>query len=200
MLNNYRQIPTTSLSENCGLSSPIPKTKGITLESPAKLLLCDFTETPPTTANDSISVNDALELMRVNKIRALMMVGHNGEFSGVITAMDLMGREPMQYANEAGISRVDVMVKNIMRPKHKLRAITRSDIEKTSVGDVMHTFMLQSERHLLVVDGEDEDMTICGLFSASDFKRTLGITIEPLLVANTFLDFQRVINEQKEVV
>lgn len=199
MLNKYRQLPINCLSEHCGLSSPSPKTEGITLESPAKLLMSDFTKIHPTTANDSISVNDALELMRVNKIRALMIIGYNGEFTGVITAIDLMGQEPMQYANEAGISRNDVLIKNIMRPKHKLKALTHKEIERSTVGDVAHTFMLQSERHILVIDGKEENMTICGLFSASDFKRTLGITIEPILVADTFLDFERVINEHKEV-
>lgn len=200
MLNKYRKIPIKTLSEHCGLSSPKPQTEGLTLDSAASSLMVNFTQTPATTANDSISVNDALELMLANRKRALMIVGHNGEFSGVVTAMDLMGRKPMLYASEAGISRVDVLVKNIMLPKHKLKALSLKDIEKSCLGDVMQTFITLNEQHILVVEGEAEDMNVCGLFSASDFKRALGITIDTPLVAHTFSDLERVINEHKEVV
>ena len=78
-------------------------------------------------------MSDALELMKVNRIHALMIIGYNGESAGVITAMDLMGSKPMIYANETGISHADVLVKNIMLPKHKLKAVLREDIEKSTV-------------------------------------------------------------------
>lgn len=200
MLEKYKKIPIKSLSEHCGLSSPKQKTKVLTLDSDATELMIDFTKMPATTANDSISVNDALELMRVNRIRALMIAGHNGEFAGVITAMDLMGSKPMLYTTVAGISRTDVLVKNIMLSKHNLKAISRNEIESSTLGDVLHTFKSLNEQHILVVEGEEEDMTICGLFSASDFKRALGINVNPHAVAQTFSELERVINEHKEVM
>ncbi len=200
MLNKYRNIPVNTLSDHCGLCNPSIQPEGLTLDSPASTLMIDFTQTAATTASDSISVNDALELMLANRKRALIIIGHNGELSGVITAMDLMGRKPMLYANEAGIMRSDVLVKNIMLPKHKLKAISRKNIEKSCLGDVMQTFMALNEQHILVIEGEAEDMNVCGLFSASDFKRALGITIETPLVAHTFFDLERVINEHKEVM
>jgi CBS-domain-containing membrane protein len=200
MLNKYRDISKKILSEHAGLSSPKQNTEGLSLDSDASALMIDFTLTPATTVNDSISVNDALELMRVNRIRALMVVGHNGEFAGIINAMDLMGSKPMLYATEAGISRTDVLVKNIMLPKAKLKAINRNDVEKSTLGDVLHTFKTLREQHILVVENEAEDMMICGLFSASDFKRALGMNIDSSVVANTFSDLERVINEHKEVM
>jgi len=201
MTNKYRKIPVTTLSEHCGLSSPNFKIEeGLTLDSAAVRLMVDFTQTSATTANDSINVNDALELMRVNKIRALMLIGHNGEFAGVITAMDLMGRKPMQFANEAGIRRADVLVKNIMLPKYKLKAVSREEIEHSSIGDLVQTFITQGEQHILVVEGQNEEMMISGIFSATDFKRALGITIDTPLAVHTFSDLERVINEHKEVM
>jgi CBS domain-containing protein len=199
-LEKYRKLPIRNLSEHCGLDSPKLKTEGLALNSAATTLMTDFTKASATTASDSITVNDALELMRANRIRSLMLIGHNGEFSGVIRAMDLMGRKPMQYANEAGISRADVLVKNIMLPKHKLKAVNRNDIERATIGEVMKTFLALGEQHLLVVDGVDEDMMICGMFSVSDFKRDLEIKIDLPLVAYTFSDIERVINEHKEVI
>ena len=200
MLNNYRNIPVITLSEHCGLSTIKQNTENLTLDSKASKLMIDFTQKPATTVNDSISVNDALELMRVNRIRALMVTGYNGDFTGIITAKDLMGRKPMLYSAEAGIARTDVLVKNIMLPKQKLNAIRRNEVEKSTLNDVLHTFKTLNEQHILVVEGEVESMMICGLFSASDFKRALDIDIDSLAVAHTFSDLERVINEHKEVM
>lgn len=200
MLSTYRKIAVKNLSEHCDLSTPQPMFGELDLNSPAKKLMVDFTKTPATVANETINVNAALELMKANRIRALMVIGHNGGFTGVITALDLMGRKPMLYANETGIRRTDVQVKNIMLPKNKLKAMNREDVEKSTINDVMHTLSLLKEQHILVVEGEDEEMQICGLFSASDFKRALGITFDTPVVAHTFSDLERVINEQKEVM
>ncbi len=200
MLHTYRKLEVNNLSENCGLSNPQPDFEKVDLHSEAKKLMVDFTKVPAITANETISVNDALELMRVNRIRSLMIIDRNGEFSGVITAMDLMGKKPMVYAIEAGILRTDVIVKNIMLPKSKLSAISREDVEKSTVGDVMQTLSSLHEQHLLVVDGDDEEMKISGLFSASDFKRAIGVALETQNVAYTFSNLERVINGNKEVV
>jgi len=200
MLNTYRKIAFKNLSEHCGLSSPKPQPGKLDLNSEAKMLMTDFTKKLPTTANETISVNDALKVMRANRIHALMIIDSNGEFGGIITAMDLMGSKPMIYANEAGIPHADVLVKNIMLPKHKLKAVLREDIEKSTIGDVMQTLSSLHEQHILVVDGEDEEMQISGLFSTSDFKRTLDIALDPLVFAHTFYDLERVINEHKEVM
>ena len=200
MLNKYRTISVKSLSEQCSLSRLETKSSGLVLDSPAKSLMVDFTETPATTINETITVNDALEVMKAHRIRALMVVDSNGIFKGIITAMDLMGRKPMLYASEAGISRVDVLVKNMMTSKNKLKAVSKEDVEKSCIGDVLHTLKKLSEQHILVVEGDDDDMNICGLFSASDFKRALGVRFDTPVIAHTFSDLQRVINEQKEVI
>lgn len=200
MIDTYKNIAVKNLSEHCGLASPNPQYGDVDLNSIATKLMVDFTRTSAKTANASTTVNDALELMRINQVRALMIVEQSGEFSGVVTAMDLMGIKPMVYANEAGIPRTEVLVKNIMIPKNNLKALALDDIKKSTIGDVMQTLSALQSQHILVVDGEDTEMKICGLFSASDFKRALGITIDSTQVAHTFSDLERVINEHKDVM
>jgi len=200
MLNTYRNIEVQNLSEHCGLASPIRSHECLNLNSEAKKLMVDFYKSPATTTNESITVNDALALMRANRIRALMIVDQNGEFSGIITAMDLMGRKPMVYANEAGFPLAEVQIKNIMLPKTKLRAITRYDVNRALIGDIIQTFRKLGEQHLLVVDGYDSNMKICGLFSATDFKKALNMPFDTAVFANTFADLERVIHERKEIV
>ncbi|MBL1141888.1 MAG: CBS domain-containing protein [Proteobacteria bacterium] len=199
MLNSYKELAVKNLTEHCSLLNPQPEFVNIDLSSEANTLMVDFTKVRATTASEAISVIDALELMRANRVRLLMIFNHYGEFSGVITAMDLMGRKPMLYANESGTRYADVRVKNIMLPKSKLCAVTRKEIEKSKVGDVAKTLNLLHQQYLLVVDDEGDEIQVCGLFAASDLKRTLGITLD-IPFAHTFSDLERVINENKEVM
>jgi CBS domain-containing protein len=196
----FKKIAVKNLSEQCQLASPVPDYDHYDLDSPAISLMVDFNKTPAITVAASLTVNDALELMRTNKIRALMVLDSRGNFVGVVTAMDLMGRKPMAYANEAGISRVEVQVKDIMSPKSKLKAMARADVERSTLADVVRVLKSLNEQHILVVKEAAEGMKISGLFSASDFKRALNIQIDTAKIANTFMDLERVINENKEVM
>jgi hypothetical protein len=106
----------------------------------------------------------------------------------------------MAYANEAGIARSEVQVKNVMLPKTKLKAMARADVERASLGDVLHVLRSLNEQHMLVVEGDDETMRISGLFSVTDFKRALDLDLNTAEVAHSFSDLARIINENKEVM
>lgn len=106
----------------------------------------------------------------------------------------------MAYANEAGIPRSEVQVKDIMLSKARLRAVKRSDVEKSTLDDILQIFLELKEQHLLVVEGLGNDQQISGMFSTSDLKRALNVNIDTLLVANTLMDIERVINENRELM
>ena len=200
MKNLRRSFAVNNLSASCGLISPRQRPGNYELDSPATALLVDFTRVHPITAGEFIAVDDALELMRVNRIRALMIIDGRNEFVGVVTAMDLMGGKPMAYANEAGIPLSEVQIKNIMLPKSRLNAISRADVEAATIGDVLQILKSQSQQHLLVFEGANDRMQISGMFSLSDFKRALGIRLDTAPVGFTFSELERIINENKEVM
>lgn len=200
MLSTHTKITVKNLSKHCDLATPQPRFYELDLNSAAKSLMVDFTKTRATIANETITINDALELMKANRIRELMIIKQNGEFAGVISAMDLMGSKPILYTTKTGVRRSSVIVKNIMPPKSNLKAISREDVEKSTIFDVMQTLSMISEQHILVVDGEDDEMQICGYFSTSDFKRALGVTLDTPIVTHSFSDLERILNEQKEVM
>ncbi len=200
MISTLKRIAVKNLSNNCDLITPAPLAGHYNLNSSATNLMVDFSKQHAITVATTMTINDALETMRTNNIRALMVLDIKGSFAGVVTAMDLMGRKPMAYANEAGIPLTEVQVKSVMSPKSKLKAIARADVDKASIGDMVTVLKSLNEQHILVVQGGDENMKICGLFSASDFKRALNIEINPTAVANTFSDLERVIFANKEVM
>lgn len=196
-----KRIRVQNLSEKCGLVSAIRSDAGsIDLDSPATELMVDFTRIHAITVAGLVTVDDALEMMRTNGIRSLLVVDKQGDFCGVITAMDIMGRKPMVFANESGTRRPEVQVKDIMVPKSKLKAMARADIEQATVDDVLKMFKAINEQHLLVVDEVDSTMQISGMFSATDFRRAFGIEVVDTLMANSFSDLERVIHEKKEVI
>jgi len=200
MKNSHSKLVVRNLSDSCSLASPEPRSDAYELDSPASSLMVDFKKTRAITAGSYLTVNDALELMRSNRIRALMVIDSKGEFAGVISAMDLMGRKPMAYANEAGIPRSEVQVKDIMLAKTRLMAIARSEVERATLGEVLQVLVSLKEQHLLVVEGSGDDMQISGMFSATDFKRALNIDIDTSIVARTLMDLERVIHANKEVM
>lgn len=196
----FKRFLVKNLSDNCGLVTARPEPTKVDLNSPASTLMVDFTKVHAINVSEAVSVDDALEVMRSNGIRSLMVLDKNGEFVGVVTAMDIMGRKPMVYANESGTSRVDVLVQNIMLAKNKLKAISRNDVEQASLADLMRVFNTLNEQHVLVVDDSDNPMQISGMFSASDFKRALGIDPVDNVMAKSFSDLERVIYENKELI
>ncbi|MBD2857503.1 CBS domain-containing protein [Spongiibacter sp. KMU-158] len=195
-----RKITLQTISENCALATPQVQAGVYDLDSPASSLMVDFRKAQAVTASTSMTTNAALELMKANKIRALMVVDNQSRFAGVVSAMDLMSRKPMAYANEAGIPLTEVQVKNIMEPKSHLKAISRADVERASLGDIVPVLQAVRGQHLLVVEGAGDLAQICGLFSASDFLRALGIKIDFSKVADTFMDLERIINKRKDVI
>lgn len=200
MTSTQKKIAVKNLSNNCGLITPAPLAGHFNLQSSATNLMVDFSKQHAITVGTTVTVNDALETMRTNNIRALMVTDYKGNFAGLVTATDLMGRKPMAYANEAGISPAEVQVKSIMSPKSKLKAMARADVDKANIGDVVQVLRSLNEQHILVVQGGEENMKICGLFSASDFKRALNIEINPSTIANTFSDLERVIFANREIL
>ena len=200
MTNTYSNIAVKHLSENCGLVNTRLQPGVYDLNSPAVSLMIDFKRIHAITVSDTMSVHEALEFMKTNRIRALMVVDFNEDFVGIITALDLMGRKSMVYANEAGIPRSEVQVRNVMIAKNKLKAIAKDDVDLAKVSDVVTVLKSLHDQHILVVEGEGDEMVIRGLFSASDFNRALGVKIDAAVFANTFSELERVIYEQKEVL
>ena len=71
MTSTYKKIAVKNLSNNCGLITPAPLTGHYNLQSSATNLMVDFSKQQAITIGTTVTVNDALETMRTNNIRAL---------------------------------------------------------------------------------------------------------------------------------
>jgi CBS domain containing-hemolysin-like protein len=78
-----------------------------------------------------------------------------------------------------------------MQPRSNISALSYSDIEHATVGDIIDTLRCSGERHCLVVD--DEHHWIRGLIAASDIALRLHIEFD-FASPPSFADILAVVN------
>jgi CBS-domain-containing membrane protein len=129
-------------------------------------------------------------------VRALFAVDEARQVLGVITATDLFGERPMQFAQGRGIRHDEVAVRDIMTPADRLEVLQLRDVLAARVGDVVATLRFAGRQHALVVDGQGVPgrHTICGVFSLTHIGRSLGIPAQQVHdIARTFAEIEALI-------
>jgi len=90
-------------------------------------------------------IKDAVDLMNIHSIGALMVVAENGEVQGIFTERDVMKK--LASTNElVG----HLLVKEIMTPKDKLVYIDGDEL----VVEIMEIMMSKKVRHLPIIDNK----------------------------------------------
>ena len=113
---------------------------------------------------------------------------------GIITASDLLGERPVQVAQRRGIRREELQVADVMTPAGLLDAIELSAVTRAEVGHVVATLRRNGRQHAVVVDHDaDGRQRVCGVFSASQIARQLGIVLHGHEVARTFAEIEAAI-------
>ena len=160
----------------------------ITIDSPALDIFTDFKKTAPLVIEQSIDVVTAEDLMKKTHVKLKLVLDH-GDFVGTIAYEDLVGEKVMSRVNH--IHRADILVSEIMTPRHCLKAIDFNDIQKARVRDIIETLKNEGRQHFLVIDTEGH--YIRGIFSASDIARRLHVPINIDRVS-TFVDIYKALN------
>jgi CBS domain containing-hemolysin-like protein len=123
-------------------------------------------------------------------VRLLLVSDDERRVQGLITANDILGEKPVQFALERGIKRQDIRVRDIMTPCERLEVLHYADVVHAEVGHVVSTLQRAGRQHALVsdqgTDGKTE--TVRGIFSASQIARQLGVAIHTTEVAQTFAE------------
>lgn len=166
------------------------------LDSPAILTMTDLRQVAALTVEPNVSIDWALTRMREGGVRLLLVVSHDGEVCGLITATDIQGEKPLQLQRELNLRHTEIRVRDIMIPRDKLEFILMADVLKASVGNVLETLRRSGRRHALVYDRDRRSgmSGIRGIFSATRLSRQLGIVFEPVEVAQTFAEVEIALN------
>lgn len=169
----------------------------VTLDSPAMLVLTDFSKTRPFTMHLDTSVDQAMNAMRTAHVRSIVVTDSADKFRGIITTADLMSRKVLSLATSSGQARNDISIGELMTPKDKLAGVPIEAINAGNIGELLQTLKNEGRPHMLVV--EPQHNRIRGIISANEIARRLQIPVEINQRATSFKELVDVISAGREV-
>ena len=139
-------------------------------DDPATSVMTDFGIVPPETIPEGANLDTAIHEIQGSNNHLLLVVNDNHHAQGIITSADLLGSKPMQLMQKRGIQREKISVKMLMRPCEVIPVITLDEVAMAKVGNVVQTLHAAKRSHVLAIN---ENMQICGLFSAAQISKQL---------------------------
>ena len=194
MSHRYRPLRTITLGENGVCRIVAPEFPTVDSDDPALQVMTDLRKTKALTTTAQTSIDACNQYMILNNVRLLLVT--NGDLLlGVITAADILGEKPVLHMQKVGCRRDEIRVADIMTPAAELEVLLLHEVEEARVGDIIETLLKNGRHHAMVMrkDPSSGDMQICGIFSATQIARQIGLPIEPANIAKTFLELERAI-------
>lgn len=191
---NYPALATGAVS-SAGCFVPASLTPPpVYLDSPALQVMTDLSRTPAATIEAGALVADANQAMIHRGVRMLFVVDEARRLQGVVTASDVLGERPLQSAQNHGLTRGELRVAHIMTPVVRLDTIELSMVTRAEVGHVVATLKACGRQHAFVVDRDAHGrQVVCGVFSATQIARQLGMPLPEGETARTFAEIEAAI-------
>lgn len=189
MAREYAAINPIALEADAGYaqpSQPVPERVGF--DNPAVEVMTDLTRVTAVIILAGDSVDEAHRRMIQRGVRLLLVVDQDRKVHGVITANDVLGEKPVQAAVQRGVARSEIHVRDVMTPRSNLQVLQMREVSASTVGHIVATLKAAGRQHTLVVDRDGQ--RVCGIFSATQIARQLGVSITTDAVARTFADIE----------
>ena len=188
---------TAGAGEEYSLASP-GSAATVRLDSPAVDVMTDLRRVSAVTIDPGQPIVEANHLMIARGVRALFVIDGTRRILGLITATDVLGERPIQFAQARGIRYDEVTVRDIMTPAERLEVLAFDDVSHARVGDIVATLKLAGRQHALAVEtatgGSSSQRTARGIFSLTQIARQLGIAPAQVHdIARTFAEIEAAI-------
>ena len=165
---------TLSLQAGAGVVRPVEPPRLVHLDDPARMVMTDFSKVFPITINPEATIDEALELMKNQGVRLLLVIDPNDHVIGLITATDIQGQKPIELVQEQRIPHAEITVAMIMSSQANIQGLPLEDVQRLQVGHIAETLRQLERQHILVLNTNDAgQQTICGLFSMSQIRKQL---------------------------
>ena len=193
MLSDFHPLPRHALDSGAGLirteSGNCRRTR---LNDPAMEVMTDLRVIAPVTTGPETPLQVAHEQMMHRGVRLLFVVDDSTTLLGLVTATDVLGEKPMQHIQQAGGTRNEVRVRDIMTPHEQLDVLTLADVLGAKVGHIVATLKACNRQHALVVEGEEASgwQMVRGIFSSAEIARQVGMEIQIAHKAETFAEIE----------
>ncbi|MGE5526691.1 MAG: CBS domain-containing protein [Rhodospirillaceae bacterium] len=192
MLRNYTALESVMLVPGVRYAQPTQTlVQNVALADPALAVMTDFRSTTAVVILSGDTVNEAHRRMIRRGVRLLLVVDQDRQVMGLITATDVLGEKPMQVITQRGISREEILVRDIMTPQQQLEALKLEDVRVAKVGHIVATLRRAGRQHTLVVEHDSNGRQVVrGLFSVTQIARQLGVAIQTDQIASTFSEIE----------
>lgn len=190
MTREYLPLTAHRLQAGARYHQPGEDPERVRVDSPALAVMTDLRQIPAATIDLEAPLDAANRFMIRRGVRLLLVTDDDRQVLGLITANDILGEKPVQFALERGIKRQEIRVRDIMTPRERLEVLLYADLVHAEVGHVVATLKHAGRQHALVTDlsGDGKVQAVRGIFSTSQIARQLGIAIHTTEVAQTFAE------------
>ena len=168
----------------------------VKLEDPAVNVMTDLNKVSVVTVRAKTPMEKAHDKMKRYGVRTLLVLDEQDVVMGLLTTTDILGEKPMRYLQQVGGTHADILVSDIMTPQGELEVLSMSDVSVAKVGHVLATLKTSGRQHAMVVEvGKQGGQAVCGIFSATQIARQLGVQIQLTEVARTFAEIEAALGD-----
>jgi CBS domain containing-hemolysin-like protein len=194
MTKPFSLLPTVHLHAGVTYFHPLELPEVLHWEDAALHAMVDFKYTKPETIRPDESLDTALNAIANCSYHALLVVNHEGNVLGLVSAEDLLGEKPLKVIQERHIPRADIPVQLMMIPQAAILTIDVEHLRHAKVGHIIRTLQAHKQHFALIVkmeEGNSHIQKIRGLFSLSLLSKQLGYDVtSDLAEAHSIVELQ----------
>jgi CBS-domain-containing membrane protein len=172
-------MPTQALPQNLALNDP------------AIQVMTDLRRISVVVSRTMTPLDKANAKMIRFGVRTLLVLDDSDKVAGFLTASDVLGEKPVRFLQEMGGTHADILVRDVMTQQRDLEVLSLEDVMKAKVGDILATLKAHGRQHAIVVEETaDGSQTVCGLYSATQIARQLGVQVKAAEVVKIFAEIE----------
>lgn len=180
----YQPLAISTLPAGTGYARPFFHVHNpVTVSSSAVEVMTDLRFIPAATVSAELDIESARQKMIARGVRALLVVNVLQDVIGIVTSSDFTEEWP------AAVS----LVRHIMTGAEHIEVLFLTDVLLARVGDIVATLKDSGRQHALVLEEQASSghRLVCGIFSATQIARQLGIPTAKHVLSDTFSDIDR---------
>lgn len=191
-INKYAPLDLVPIGgDNCRVEDARRGANTVTASSPAIEVMTDLRFVPAATIGSKVPLPDATQNMIQRGVRSLFVVDDDNAMLGLLCADQILGEAPVKMAMERGTKPADLTARDLMVAADRVEAVDIKDVMRSDVGRIAATLKRSGRHHLVVVERDASGkVSVCGLFSATQLARQLGIAMPSGTIAQTFADIE----------
>ncbi|HEX4856014.1 MAG TPA: hypothetical protein VFV28_04335 [Limnobacter sp.] len=180
---------SASATDTIAVSDPSRPLK-ISADSPAFDAMTDLRRIHPVSISGSEKLEQARTTMIVCGVKLLFVRDSQGNLQGLLTAQDLAGERAIQQARSSNRNVPELTANDVMVRLPDLEFLEFSVVSRAEVGHIIATLREHNRQHALVVDNRNGQISVVGLFSATQIARQMGIPVIDPVKASTFAEIE----------